>query len=54
MVERVKSQIMTTSGIKGITEEANQPTVTYNVNGQIVPDNIKGLRIKNGKKVVIK
>lgn len=54
MVERVKSQIMTTSGIKGISEEAIQPTVTYNVNGQIVPDNTKGLHIRNGKKVVIK
>lgn len=52
--ENLESQIIATTGIKGISVEANQPTVTYNVNGQIVPDNIKGLRIKNGKKMVVK
>ena len=52
--EGLESQIIATTGIKGISVDANQPTVTYNVNGQIVPDNIKGLRIKNGKKVVVK
>ena len=49
--ENLESIIMTTTGIKGMSAEANQPTVTYNVNGQIVPDNTKGLRIKNGKKI---
>ena len=34
--------------------EANQSTFTYNVNCQIVPDNTKGLYVKNGKKVVVK
>ena len=52
--ENLESLIMTTTGIKGMSAEANQPTVTYNVNGQIVPDNIKGLYIRNGKKVVVK
>ena len=52
--ENLESIIMTTTGIKGMSAEANQPTVTYNVNGQIVPDNTKGLRIKNGKKIIIK
>ena len=52
--EGLESQIIATTGIKGISVEANQPTVTYNVNGQIVPDNTKGLHIRNGKKVVIK
>ena len=52
--ESLESQIIATTGIKGISVEANQPTVTYNVNGQIVPDNTKGLHIRNGKKVVVK
>ena len=52
--EGLESQIIATTGIKGMSAEANQPTVTYNVNGQIVPDNTKGLRIKNGKKIIIK
>ena len=52
--ENLESQIIATTGIKGISVEANQPTVTYNVNGQIVPDNTKGLHIRNGKKVVVK
>ena len=52
--EGLESQIIATTGIKGVSVEANQPTVTYNVNGQIVPDNTKGLYIRNGKKVVIK
>ena len=52
--ENLESLIMTTTGIKGMSAEANQPTVTYNVNGQIVPDNTKGFHIKNGKKVIVK
>ena len=52
--ENLESQIIASTGIKGISVDANQPTVTYNVNGQIVPDNTKGLRIKNGKKIIIK
>ncbi len=52
--ENLESQIIATTGIKGISVDANQPTVTYSVNGQIVPDNTKGLRIKNGKKIIIK
>lgn len=52
--ENLESLIMTTTGIKSTCAEANQPTVTYNVNGQIVPDNAKGLFIKNGKKIIIK
>ena len=52
--EGLESQIIATTGIKGISVEANQPTVTYNVNGQLVPNNTKGLHIRNGKKVVIK
>ena len=52
--ENLESQIIATTGIKGVSVEANQPTVTYNVNGQIVPDNTKGLHIRNGKKVVVK
>ena len=52
--EGLESQIIATTGIKGVSVEANQPTVTYNVNGQIVPDNTKGLYIRNGKKVVVK
>ena len=54
VVEGLESQIATTTGIKIPSAEANQPTVTYNVNGQIVPDNAKGLYIRNGKKVVVK
>ena len=54
VVEGLESQIATTTGIKSPCAEANQPTVTYNVNGQIVPGNTKGLYIKNGKKVVVK
>ena len=52
--EGLESQIIATTGIKGISVDANQPTVTYNVNGQLVPNNTKGLHIRNGKKVVIK
>ena len=52
--ENLESQIIATTGIKGISVEANKQTVNYNVNGQIVPNNIKGLRIKNGKKVIVK
>ena len=52
--ENLESQIIATTGIKGISVEANKPTVTYNVNGQVVPNNTKGLHIRNGKKVVIK
>ncbi len=52
--EGLESQIIATTGIKGVSVEANKPTVTYNVNGQIVPNDTKGLHIKNGKKVVIK
>ena len=52
VLEDLESQIMTTTGIKSTNAEANQPTVTYNVNGQIVSDNAKGLYIKNGKKYV--
>ena len=54
VLEDLESQIMTTTGIKNTSAEANQPTVAYNVNGQIVPDNTKGLHIRNGKKVVVK
>ena len=54
VVEGLESQITTTTGIKSPSAEANQPAVTYNVNGQIVPDNAKGLYIRNGKKVVVK
>lgn len=43
---------MTTTGIKNTSAEANQPTVTYNVNGQIISDNAKGIHIMNGKKYV--
>ena len=42
------------TGIKGISVDANQPTVTYSVNGQVVPNDTKGLHIKNGKKVIVK
>ena len=52
--EGLESQIIATTGIKGISVDANQPTVTYSVNGQVVPNDTKGLHIKNGKKVVIK
>ena len=52
--EGLESQIIATTGIKGVSVEANKQTVNYNVNGQIVPDNIKGLHIRNGKKVVVK
>ena len=52
--ENLESQIIATTGIKGISVEANKQTVNYNVNGQIVPDNTKGLHIRNGKKVVVK
>ena len=52
--ENLESQIIATTGIKGISVEANKPTVTYSVNGQIVPDNTKGFHIKNGKKVIVK
>lgn len=52
VVEGLESQITSTTGIKSSSAEANQSTVTYNVNGQIVPDNAKGLYIKNGKKYV--
>ena len=52
--ENLESQIIATTGIKGISVDANQPTVTYNVNGQLVPNNTKGLHIRNGKKVMIK
>ena len=52
VLENLESQIATTSGIKEINAEANQPTIIYNVNGQIVSDNAKGLYIKNGKKYV--
>ena len=51
-VEDLESQIATTTGIKDINADANQPTIIYNVNGQIVSDNAKGLYIKNGKKYV--
>ena len=54
VVEGLESQITSTTGIKSPSADANQTTVTYNVNGQIVPDNAKGLYIKNGKKVVVK
>ena len=52
--EGLESQIIATTGIKGVSVEANKPTVTYNVNGQIVPNDTKGLHIKNGKKVIVK
>ena len=52
--ENLESQIIATTGIKGISVDANQPTVTYSVNGQVVPNDTKGLHIRNGKKVVIK
>ena len=52
VVEGLESQITSTTGIKSPSAEANQPTVIYNVNGQIAPDNAKGLYIKNGKKYV--
>ena len=52
--ENLESQIIATTGIKGISVEANKPTVTYNVNGQVVPNDTKGLHIKNGKKVIVK
>ena len=52
VLEDLESQIMTTTGIKNTSAEANQPTVTYNVNGQTVSGNAKGLYIKNGKKYV--
>ena len=51
-VEGLRSQVMTYTGIKEINVESNQPTVTYNVTGQIVPDNTKGLVIKRGKVVI--
>ena len=52
--EDLESQIIATTGIKGISVDANQPTVTYSVNGQVVPNDTKGLHIKNGKKVIVK
>ena len=52
VLENLESQIATTTGIKSTSAEANQPTVTYNVNGQIVSDNAKGIVVKNGKKYV--
>ena len=52
VLEDLESQIATTTGIKEINADANQPTVIYNMNGQIVSDNAKGLYIKNGKKYV--
>ena len=52
--ENLESQIIATTGIKGISVDANQPTVTYSVNGQVVPNDTKGLHIKNGKKVIVK
>ena len=52
--EGLESQIIATTGIKGISVDANQPTVTYSVNGQVVPNDTKGLHIKNGKKVIVK
>ena len=48
--ENLESQIMTSTGINEIDVESNLPIVTYNLNGQIVTDNTKGLYIKNGKK----
>ena len=54
VVEGLESQITATTGIKSPSAGANRPTVIYNVNGQIVPDNSKGLYIRNGKKVVVK
>ena len=52
--ENLESQIIATTGIKGISVDANQPTVTYSVNGQVIPNDTKGLHIKNGKKVIVK
>jgi len=52
VLENLESQIATTTGIKEISADANQPTIIYNVNGQIISDNAKGLYIKNGKKYI--
>ena len=52
-VENLESQIIST-GINEINVESNLPIVTYNVYGQIVPNNTKGLVIKRGKVVINK
>ena len=50
--EGLESQIMTSTGINEIEVESNQPTVTYNLNGQRINKSNaqKGVYIKNGKK----
>ena len=52
VVEGLESQIMTTTGINEIDVKSNQPTVTYNLNGQRINHSNaqKGVYIKNGKK----
>ncbi len=50
-VENLESQIIST-GINEIDVESNQPTATYNLNGQRINNSNaqKGVYIKNGKK----
>jgi hypothetical protein len=50
--ESLESQILTSTGINEIGIESNQPTVTYNLNGQRINNSNaqKGVYIMNGKK----
>ena len=50
--EGLESQIMTSTGINEIDVKSNQPTITYNLNGQRINHSNaqKGVYIKNGKK----
>ena len=42
------------TGISGVTEDSEDSEIIYNLAGQRVGKNYKGIVIKNGKKVVIK
>ena len=50
---RVYEAAPRTTGIES-TERSNRPAVMYNLSGQKVNGNYKGIVIKNGKKVIVK
>ena len=54
--EGLETLIMTSTGIKETSVDANMPTVIYNLNGQRINRShvLNGVYIKNGKKVIIK
>lgn len=49
-----KKLLVVTAGIESVRTSANNTNKIYNLNGQCISGNVKGITIKNGKKYLVK